>query len=121
LTSEGKAHNPEGEVFGFPRLRALVAEHGEEERSLEDFLLEELYSLFASLRAARSRRTMSPSLPWSALRSVADLRSTRLLACGSLRRARAPNRQTSATSTSGSSPTVAEKRSSVTLFNVCCV
>jgi serine phosphatase RsbU (regulator of sigma subunit) len=38
-----EAHNPEGEMFGFPRLRELVAEHGEE-RSLEDFLLEELYS-----------------------------------------------------------------------------
>jgi serine phosphatase RsbU (regulator of sigma subunit) len=30
-------------MFGFPRLRALVAEHGEE-RSLEEALLEELYS-----------------------------------------------------------------------------
>ena len=38
-----EAHDPEGEMFGFPRLRALVAEHGEE-RSLGDFLLEELYS-----------------------------------------------------------------------------
>jgi ketosteroid isomerase-like protein len=38
-----EAHNPESEMFGFPRLRALVAEPGEE-RSLEDFLLEELYS-----------------------------------------------------------------------------
>ena len=38
-----EAHNPEGEMFGFPRLQALVAEHGEE-RSLENFLLEELYT-----------------------------------------------------------------------------
>ena len=38
-----EAHNPKGEMFGFPRLRALVAEHGEE-RSLGDLLLEELYS-----------------------------------------------------------------------------
>ena len=30
-------------MFGFPRLRELVAEHGEE-RSLGDFLTEELYS-----------------------------------------------------------------------------
>jgi hypothetical protein len=37
------AHDPKGEMFGFPRLRALVAEHAEE-RSLGDFLLEELYS-----------------------------------------------------------------------------
>jgi serine phosphatase RsbU (regulator of sigma subunit) len=38
-----EAHDPKGEMFGFPRLRALVADHGEE-RSLGDFLLEELYS-----------------------------------------------------------------------------
>src|ERR671917_719816 len=38
-----EAHNPQGEMFGFPRLRELVAEHAEE-RSLGDFLLEELYS-----------------------------------------------------------------------------
>jgi serine phosphatase RsbU (regulator of sigma subunit)/predicted ester cyclase len=38
-----EAHNPKGEMFGFPRLRELVAEHGEE-RSLGDFLLRELYS-----------------------------------------------------------------------------
>ena len=39
-----EAHAPKGEMFGFPRLRALVAEHAEEERSLGDFLMEELYS-----------------------------------------------------------------------------
>jgi serine phosphatase RsbU (regulator of sigma subunit) len=38
-----EAHDPKGEMFGFPRLRALVAEHGEQ-RSLEETLLEELYS-----------------------------------------------------------------------------
>ena len=38
-----EAHDPKGEMFGFPRLRALVADHGEES-SLGDFLLEELYS-----------------------------------------------------------------------------
>jgi serine phosphatase RsbU (regulator of sigma subunit) len=38
-----EAHDPEGQMFSFPRLRALVAEHGED-RSLEDFLMEELYS-----------------------------------------------------------------------------
>jgi serine phosphatase RsbU (regulator of sigma subunit) len=45
LYSDGlvEAHDPEGEMFGFPRLRALVAEHGEQ-RSLGDFLLEELHS-----------------------------------------------------------------------------
>src|SRR5919107_1113262 len=45
LYSDGlvEAHDPEGEMFGFPRLQELVAEHGEEGR-LEGFLLEELYS-----------------------------------------------------------------------------
>ena len=38
-----EAHDPKGEMFGFPRLRELVAEHGEQ-RSLGDLLLEELYS-----------------------------------------------------------------------------
>jgi serine phosphatase RsbU (regulator of sigma subunit) len=39
-----EAHDPQREMFGFPRLQALVSEHGEEERSLEEVLLEELYS-----------------------------------------------------------------------------
>jgi serine phosphatase RsbU (regulator of sigma subunit) len=38
-----EAHDPMGEMFGFPRLRALVAEHGKE-GSLGDSLLEELYT-----------------------------------------------------------------------------
>jgi serine phosphatase RsbU (regulator of sigma subunit)/predicted ester cyclase len=38
-----EAHNPQGEMFGFPRLQELVAEHSEK-RSLEEVLLEELYS-----------------------------------------------------------------------------
>jgi serine phosphatase RsbU (regulator of sigma subunit)/predicted ester cyclase len=38
-----EAHDPEGEMFGFPKLCSLVAEHGED-RSLGDFLMEELYS-----------------------------------------------------------------------------
>jgi serine phosphatase RsbU (regulator of sigma subunit) len=38
-----EAHDPQREMFGFPRLQALVSEHGEE-RSLEEWLLEELYS-----------------------------------------------------------------------------
>jgi serine phosphatase RsbU (regulator of sigma subunit) len=38
-----EAHDPHGEMFGFPRLRELVAEHGEV-RSLGNFLLEELYT-----------------------------------------------------------------------------
>jgi len=45
LYSDGlvEAHDPAGDMFGFPRLRALIAEHGEK-RSLGDLLLEELYS-----------------------------------------------------------------------------
>jgi serine phosphatase RsbU (regulator of sigma subunit) len=41
-----EAHDPKREMFGFPRLRELVAEHDAdaEERSLVDFLMEELYS-----------------------------------------------------------------------------
>jgi serine phosphatase RsbU (regulator of sigma subunit)/predicted ester cyclase len=38
-----EAHGPEGDMFGFPRLRARLAEHGRE-RSLGAFLMEELYS-----------------------------------------------------------------------------
>jgi serine phosphatase RsbU (regulator of sigma subunit)/predicted ester cyclase len=38
-----EAHDPKGEMFGFPRLQGLVAEHAQE-WSLGDFLLEELYS-----------------------------------------------------------------------------
>jgi serine phosphatase RsbU (regulator of sigma subunit) len=38
-----EAHDPKGEMFGFPRLRALVAKHSAE-GSLGTFLLEELYS-----------------------------------------------------------------------------
>jgi serine phosphatase RsbU (regulator of sigma subunit)/predicted ester cyclase len=45
LYSDGlvEAHDPKGEMFGFPRLRELVAAHGEK-RLLEEALLEELYS-----------------------------------------------------------------------------
>jgi serine phosphatase RsbU (regulator of sigma subunit) len=38
-----EAHDPQGEMFGFPRLRRLVAEHGQE-RMLVDFLMGELSS-----------------------------------------------------------------------------
>jgi serine phosphatase RsbU (regulator of sigma subunit)/ketosteroid isomerase-like protein len=38
-----EAHDPKGEMFGFPQLRALFAEYGED-RTLVDSLLEELYS-----------------------------------------------------------------------------
>ena len=65
-----EAHDPNGEMFGFPRLRALVAKHGEG-RSLGHFLLEELYSFVGE---AGSRRTTSPS---SRPRRVASLLSLR--------------------------------------------
>jgi predicted ester cyclase len=40
-----EAHDPKREMFGFPRLRRLVAElDADEERSLVDLLMEELYS-----------------------------------------------------------------------------
>ena len=38
-----EAHDPGREMFGFPRLQALVAKHGDEE-ALGEYLLEELYS-----------------------------------------------------------------------------
>jgi serine phosphatase RsbU (regulator of sigma subunit)/predicted ester cyclase len=38
-----EAHDPKGEMFGFPRLRRLVAEHAEE-GSLVEFLMDELRS-----------------------------------------------------------------------------
>jgi len=39
-----EAHDPRREMFGFLRLQALVSEYGEEVRSLQETLLEELYS-----------------------------------------------------------------------------
>ena len=46
LYSDGlvEAHDPKGEMFGFPRLGELVAEHAAEEGSLGDILLRELYT-----------------------------------------------------------------------------
>jgi serine phosphatase RsbU (regulator of sigma subunit) len=38
-----EAHDPRGEMFGFPRLRELIAQHGDEQSQV-DFLLEKLYS-----------------------------------------------------------------------------
>jgi serine phosphatase RsbU (regulator of sigma subunit)/ketosteroid isomerase-like protein len=38
-----EAHDPQREMFGFPRLQALIAEHAEE-TSLGEYLLKELYS-----------------------------------------------------------------------------
>ena len=62
-----EAHDPQGEMFGFPRLRALIAEHGEE-RSLGILLLEELYSFAGEeweqeddITLLTLRRSASPS------------------------------------------------------------
>jgi serine phosphatase RsbU (regulator of sigma subunit) len=57
-----EAHDPQGQMFGFPRLRALVAKHGEK-RSLADFLMEELYSFVGE---GWGKRTTSPSLRYDA-------------------------------------------------------
>jgi steroid delta-isomerase-like uncharacterized protein len=62
-----EAHNPQGEMFGFPRLRALIAEHGED-GSHGDFLLEKLYSFVGEgweqeddITLLTLRRSASPS------------------------------------------------------------
>jgi predicted ester cyclase len=62
-----EAHNPQGEMFSFPRLRALIAEHGEE-RSLGDLLMKELYSFVGEgweqeddITLLTLRRSASPS------------------------------------------------------------
>jgi serine phosphatase RsbU (regulator of sigma subunit) len=54
-------------MFGFPRLRGLVAEH-DEERSLVDLLMEELYSFVGEgweqeddITLLTLRRSVSPS------------------------------------------------------------
>jgi serine phosphatase RsbU (regulator of sigma subunit)/predicted ester cyclase len=39
-----EAHNPQGEMFGVPQLRRLVAEHDAEERVLAGFLMDKLRS-----------------------------------------------------------------------------
>jgi predicted ester cyclase len=57
-----EAHDSKGEMFGFPRLRALVAQHAEE-ATVGVFLLEELHSFVGR---AGSRRTTLPSLRSSA-------------------------------------------------------
>jgi serine phosphatase RsbU (regulator of sigma subunit) len=46
LYSDGliEAHDPEREMFRFPRPRALVAKHGDEEGALGHLLMEELHS-----------------------------------------------------------------------------
>jgi predicted ester cyclase len=62
-----EAHDPQREMFGFARLRGLVAEHAEE-GSLVDFLMEELYSFVGEgweqeddITLLTLRRPVSPS------------------------------------------------------------
>ena len=62
-----EAYDPQGEMFGFPRLRALVARHSEE-GSLVDSLLDELYSFVGEgweqeddITLLTLRRSASPS------------------------------------------------------------
>jgi len=62
-----EAHNPQREMFGFARLRGLVAGHAEE-GSLVDFLMEELYSFVGEgweqeddITLLTLRRSVSPS------------------------------------------------------------
>jgi serine phosphatase RsbU (regulator of sigma subunit)/predicted ester cyclase len=38
-----EAHDPQRKMFGFPRLKALVAKHGDEEEALGELLMEELH------------------------------------------------------------------------------
>jgi serine phosphatase RsbU (regulator of sigma subunit) len=59
-----EAHDPKGEMFGFPRLRALVGEQGEG-GSLGDFCLEALYSFVGEGWEQEDDIT---SLRWSAPR-----------------------------------------------------
>jgi serine phosphatase RsbU (regulator of sigma subunit) len=59
-----EAHDPEGEMFGFPRLRALIAKHGEEVRRGRWGTFS-WRSSTPLLGRAGSRRTTSPSLRWS--------------------------------------------------------
>ena len=56
-----EAHDPQGEMFGFPRLQTLVAGHTEE-RSLVDSLLEELYTFVEEddITLLTLRRSASP-------------------------------------------------------------
>jgi serine phosphatase RsbU (regulator of sigma subunit) len=68
-----EAHGPQGEMFGVPHLRRLLAEHDAEERSLAGFLMDKLRSftgygweqedditLVTLQRSAHSKRPPSP-------------------------------------------------------------
>ena len=38
-----EAHDPQRKMFGFPRLKTLLAKHGDEEGALGELLMEELH------------------------------------------------------------------------------
>jgi stage II sporulation SpoE-like protein len=59
-----EAHNPQGEMFGTPRLRSLLSERSQDARGLSTTLLEELYShldlrLLPSMAEKRTRGALS--------------------------------------------------------------
>ena len=57
-----EAHDPEGEMFGFPRLRKLImSQSAGSGKELVDFLLAELTHFTGT---DSSRRTTSPWSPW---------------------------------------------------------
>jgi serine phosphatase RsbU (regulator of sigma subunit) len=62
LYSDGlvEAHDPEGEMFGFPRLQALIAEYGEK-GPLGELLLEELYTFVGERWEQEDNITLTPS------------------------------------------------------------
>jgi hypothetical protein len=69
-----EAHEPKGEMFGFPRLRALVAKHDE-----EGALGTSSWKSFTpSWGRAGSRRTTSPSLRYDVLGHESELRRIHL-------------------------------------------
>jgi serine phosphatase RsbU (regulator of sigma subunit) len=73
-----EAHDPKGEMFGFPRLRELIGEHGEES-SLEDLLLEELHSFVGEGWEQEddiTLLTLRCSAPQAELRRTPSLRSS---------------------------------------------
>jgi steroid delta-isomerase-like uncharacterized protein len=73
-----EAHDPKGEMFGFPRLRELIAEHSEES-SLENLLLEELQSFVGEDWEQEddiTLLTLRCSAPESELLRTASMRSS---------------------------------------------
>ena len=70
-----EAHDTKGNMFGFPRLQTLVAEHSEEESALGKFLMEELYSFTGE--GWEQEDDIKPSLRYGVQRRAAELRRER--------------------------------------------